>query len=280
MSIKFLVDGTAVEVVEKTSTGFIVKKLYQAGDEDQYEDEEQETGVIYGDPQIVREVFDTPPTAQKHAEIASLEKHIKELTERRDKLSSEASKLSSVKWELEREQKNYEKTLTVVQGRNIALARLGDFLDGKITHYVQVDYYRVQIVNIEDTKEDYGWPRQFRLLTLHGETGGDLSWKLGHYSSRDGGDYTVYPCMSLEEAQAVAKEKLTEMCSIDRLDEGGIGRIIECAKKIGFEVPQELVVKRDNLILERLERVKKNALDALEKTELEIAKFRKERANP
>lgn len=95
-----------------------------------------------------------------------------------------------------------------------ALVRIEEFLDGKITHFVEwIGEWRppVIVAASEATTADGGHHRSaLKLLTLFGKTGGDLEWRLNRYSDGSGSNNTVYPCRSLEEAQQKAAEIFAE----------------------------------------------------------------------
>lgn len=93
-----------------------------------------------------------------------------------------------------------------------ALARLDDFLAGRLTHCVEHrSYGPPEIVAFEDAwaADDSCRPKRLRLLTLFGRTDGDLEWNLNRYSDGSGSNVTVVPCTSYTEAVSVAAEVIS-----------------------------------------------------------------------
>lgn len=95
------------------------------------------------------------------------------------------------------------------------LALLDTYLskDG-ITHYVGTSYRGIDIVAFKDAVIDdrYAYNRDnLKLLTLWGNTKGDLNWCLSEYSSSNFDSHSVvYPCTSLEQARAEAQALFDE----------------------------------------------------------------------
>ena len=88
-----------------------------------------------------------------------------------------------------------------------ALERIEDFLEGKITFFVEQPYSYCwsrapYIIKASDAKtKDGGYYNDaLKLLTLFGKSDGNLEWGLNKYSDGSGSNVLVYPCVSYAEA--------------------------------------------------------------------------------
>ncbi len=111
----FLIDGEEVEVIETVASGVIVRRMLC------YFDDEE-----YGPPELVPRVFDEAPTDKVAARIAELRLEEESLVTRIAMLEQKAREQAAAltrfdKW------------------KNLApaLARIEDFLEGRITHYLR-----------------------------------------------------------------------------------------------------------------------------------------------
>ncbi len=79
-------------------------------------------------------------------------------------------------------------------------------------------------------------------MSLFGRSNGDLEWQLNKYFDGSGGNTTVFPCTSHEEAVEVARReillKVDEMRSAEKWY--GAPYMVASAKKIGMEIPSDL----------------------------------------
>lgn len=129
------------------------------------------------------------------------------------------------------------------------LAFLDDYLQGKITHYVEIsDYgYGCEIIPVNSTSDIERGDRKFRLLTLSGSEDyrGRIHWQLNRYSDGSGSNKTVYPCRSLEEAQTKARQFLeaaiAEFLAKPEGSRNVTAPLLQCCEKHDVAVPQELV---------------------------------------
>jgi hypothetical protein len=228
----YLEDGQEVEVLATFESGVVAQCVYEGSD-------------FEPDPIIVKAVFDKPPTAKFDDAIARLKHEIDTLRARRDAARSEVdnidAELSSVRSKLKESRKELESLKTEMPVES-ALKRVSDLLKGKITHYVYLDEYNMCVRSIESTERS-AWSGQktFALLTLHGDTKGNLAWHLESGRNFDGRSYVVHPCQSIEEAREIAKplfeKKLREKFS------NGYG-VEDCLKEFhhaGIPVPPEII---------------------------------------
>jgi hypothetical protein len=202
----YTVDGDECEYVAAAHVGHIVLPLYGGGPED---------GPYYGDPMTVAEVLADPPKPRLAAEIAEaraqLERLLEQVTEREGQLR-----------ELQRGDR--ERLARLKEHRQ--LARIDDWMAGKITHFVVWRHYgrRVEVKTWDEAMEAGERRRDhIPLLVLNGT----LEW-VDNYArmgidwciTTQGGSNTVrvIPCCSAEEARERAVEAI-EKITADRMRE-------------------------------------------------------------
>ena len=243
----YLRNGRKVEIVEKLSDGqylidYCIEIFY--GDET-YEE-------LSGRLEIVSEIFDAPPSAV-------IDNKITDMNEKLDALRAEVTQLRSERQGLVSESDALRERVS----KHAQLENVFDFIDGKVTHYVVYNMWHPKILRFEDAVSDFG-KRLPRLLTLYGQSDGDLSWMLGQYSDNSGGDCEVCPCLSHEEAI----EKLSEFLQ-QRMDDVTSKSLVKIADEYGISVTDEY---RDAALETGRESVRRRIADK----ESEIAKLREE----
>lgn len=252
----FTNDGQSVTFIARVSDGYCVRPVYEDPDMGPQED---------GPPFIVGQIYSEPPVAHRNQQILELDA----------KLKAKREELNDLQVAVRVTETQINNRKAVIK-RHKSLERLEDFLEGRITHFVFHEYGAPRIREfkeaIEATDEDrYAKVPPLKLLTLFGKVGGELNWRLDKYSDGSGGSrYLVFPCCSLEEAQAKAKEILADMCEEARKCGRGLSGYDECAKlaaEIGFEIPSDI---RAIHIKHSLA----NALANLQKAELEANGYR------
>jgi hypothetical protein len=192
-----------------------------------YGDEED---IFYDDVQCVPEVLPVAPKPIYDAEIVEKRKTI-------DDLNAQIGRLRAT---ISGERKEHEAFLSQC-AKFKELKNLQAAVAGGITHLVIEKYGKVSVMARDDVKyESSSRDRDIRLLTLWGQTKGDLQWRLGQYSDHSGASDVVHIATSLEEANGIAKARIAEL-----LTTGGhwIESIIKSADAFGVPVPQE--VRRD-----------------------------------
>jgi chorismate mutase len=181
--MKYLADGRQVEVVQHLESGFLVQTYYGMFD--------PESGPYLdsGNLQIVERVFDEPPVAVFHESITELNEEIERLKQTKASLLSECKEVEKAVAEAKAKRDRHEQ-----------LRLLDDFIAGKITHYVEIQYREPRIIEFSEATCDGGRDKKLRLLTLFGNSDGKLDWKLNRYRDGSGHDSTVIPVTSYEEA--------------------------------------------------------------------------------
>ncbi len=195
-NLKYLCNGRAVHVLETLKDGsFLVENAYS----------HEEDGEILFDesrPEKVDRVFDKAPTEVWDSEVAQIQEQIGSLHAELDAIAEKVQK-----------SKKLEAEVNAKLARFDQLRLLSDYIDGKITHYVIVDYSGIKILKFEDAKvaDEYGrLGRDIRLLTLYGNSKGDLQWKLNRYSSPSSTEDFIYPATSYEDAINIAQRVMDE----------------------------------------------------------------------
>jgi hypothetical protein len=200
----------------------------------------------------VASLSDTPPTAQivelvlrAENELKRIKAEIAEATvEARNAEKQNADRLEKLK-------------------RFSALEQLEAFLDGEITHFATTAQYggKIEVKTFDETmlcKDDYGrFNGEVKMLTLfgtkksypeHGNKNGDLLWKVNQYYDGSGsGWHIVQPCLSEDEAKAVAAQWLEDKWAEHRALEDRLKHsywlkaYIESADKIGLPAPDDII---------------------------------------
>jgi hypothetical protein len=211
----FLLYGEEVEVVERITSGVVVHHVYVDFSGEEFVDDKNF---------IVDKVFDTPPRNKLDETIQELQKKIESLRKKQIELQS------SIKIIEDENAKRLEK-LKKYKG----LENLENFIDGKITHYAVLNSYP-EIITFPSKNNER------RLLTLFGNSNGDLNWKLNRYNDGSGSDTIVVPCLSYE--QAVDEIRNYIMSNLDY--HWFNSRFIELASELEFALPEEYITAYNN----------------------------------
>lgn len=220
-------DGNLYRVeVELGPQRFVVHQQYEDGDGRPYD---EGAAMVWEGP-----LYPTAPTKKYDDVLLKLRQEVADLQRQQLELTT-AIRAAEIDGRVRLER--------LKQYRGLELLDL--FLGGKITHYVQKDYGAPQIITFGQTEvSSGGWMpnRQWRLLTLYGNTKGELQWRLNHYADGSGQNMDVYPCTSLE----LAKSKWLELfyAHVAETQKPGSHRKpsqewINAAKRDGIELPAE-----------------------------------------
>lgn len=211
------------------------------------------------------EIFPHAPTAVLEDEIIRLQEHI--AIKRQELAIATDEAVGFIRGEKERQAR---------LSRHEALARLDDFISGKITHVVKVYYGSISIHEFKEIFEpDDRYDRNgLKLLTLFGKPGNGLQWQVNRYSDGSGQDTQVYPCLSYDDAFLRAASHLGEEFS--KADDERVYWLREAVKsadKLGILVPDAARARVKKDALESLNHRRKTEIEALAKIEAEIAAF-------
>jgi len=251
----FTEDGAKAEYLGKVANGHVVNVYGEAYDG--YGDRYEEPMGL----QIVQRVFLTSPVtvydekiSEKKSEVAAAEQRLRDI-ERETQVA-------------QRERLDLIKKLQQIP----ALRHLEDFIEGRITHVVQADYSGYEIKTFDEAFKEGGSlnRRGKKLLTLFGDAGGDLHWRLSTYSDGSGFDSAIIPCISLEHAEASRRDLIATRLASAMADYAGgrkylIRVTVAAADKFGVPVSDDqraahVDAEREHLGKERAD--VKRAVDA------------------
>lgn len=228
MSKNYLANGRQVNVIQKLDTGYLCEYVYS------HEDWGEEARPYSDEVFTVADVYETAPTATYDARVLELRASVDALTTQQRELRERISAVEAT-----------ERSRFAKFERYKALRQLEDFIEGRITHYVEVPGWGVpRIIEFEQTKNpdgSYQTRDEYKLLTLFGRTNGDLAWKLNRYTDGSGSNTDVIPCTSLDEACRVAQKHITERAlgSEDRPRED----VINAAEQFNVTLPETYLQK-------------------------------------
>lgn len=222
----FDIHGRAAAYLALGADGHVVQPIY--------ENEDYEPS--YGNPEVWREVFTTPPTQKLHAEVAEIE----------TKLNAARQALHEVQEQRRTEDREYAARANE-RKRFDQLKKLDDYIAGKITHFVVVQGYgeRLSIQEFETFihSNENRYERKLRLLSLFGDSKGDLNWYVNRYSDGSGGDHGLcFPATSYEEALAIAAKWLEQRYAEIRKSEKKYEShtFADAAARLGLMVPDDI----------------------------------------
>lgn len=177
--------------------------------------------------QVAREIgriWTEPPTRKLEAKHAEVQEQLSLAEERLETINAELTSAA--------------RRLQALAARSAAVARLEDFMEGRISHIVTSAYGRIKIQTAEEAlrSEHPHWPERQKLVTLFGRTDGDLEWRLHKHGDGSGGSLCIYPCTSAEDAREKAHLVVRELM------EGGsyLADAVKSADALGVPVPMEV----------------------------------------
>jgi len=227
--IVFSEHGQRYEYVAEADGDHVVRPILETDEEEPYA----------GRPITLLKVFASAPREMYDKTIEALDTKVQELTKQKRELEDELRK--SKQDETER-----KKRIMV----NAALARIDDFLAGKMTHLAMKHWSGWSILSIQEAlaykESDYDRVAGgVKLLTLFGKTNGNLEWQLSHYSDGSGSPTEVRPFFSLEDAQAFVRaicEQKWQAWRDSSKEWGSASEAAQNAIKLGFEIPEDVAV--------------------------------------
>lgn len=151
---------------------------------------------------IWHEFFLTPPRQV-------LDKGIAALSAKAEVLRLEVQKLTREHAETKREIEKDLEARAARLARHDQLKQLDDFITKGVACYVVDNIYgEIEVLNFGDTRSEYGGRDSFRLLSLFGNSNGQLDWRLNTYSDGSGSYTECIPCASKDDARAAIAERL------------------------------------------------------------------------
>lgn len=215
--MKYLITGEMVEVLATTTEGLYVAQHLT---EDPYTGEQFPDGPI----SLVRDLYDKPPVYVLESHVRELRKEIVALQDEKSRVLKESREIQQQREALLTKLKNYK-----------ALKHIEEFIDGKITHFVVLDHYAKILTPEEAARAYYPYDRGAKLLTLFGDSKGDLTWGLNRYRDGSGSYDTVVPCLGYEAAlQELQKYLDGEFAAESKYF---YKSLVQAADKYGLQVP-------------------------------------------
>lgn len=253
--------GAAAEYVcNVPAQGHIVLPFYDGPDDG---------APILGEATCWSAVYEKPPTEVLNKEIA-------QLVETKNALHDEVATLREERYAMEQGSKARMAKLQ----RHEKLKRLEDFLDGKLTHYAVIpDYGSPSVMAVADAKSDESrFSSATRLLSLFGQSNGDIAWRLHRYSDGSGSSsMDVVPCCSEAEAIKAIRERSEVVFDAwlkgkrSYQEEGcKAGGFATVSTQFGFSVPPELVEWEHTASISNAEDVVKKAKVALDAAQAKL----------
>ena len=232
----------------------------------------------WGEPTTWPEVFPKAPVAVLDEKVAELSARVKERQDELDAIGKQFQEQTA-------EHRDFVAKLEKAKPVNIALQRLLDFLDGKITHVV-IDhghqFAEVKAINDIRVADTSRYTPPFRLISLLGDSKGDLSWKISTYESPSTSQEKIHLCRSEAEAIELRNEIIFTALAKEEAEavrEGfvryGDDTRMSILTGMGLEVPPSYadLIAKDKL--RRAERAKAEALENVAKAEAAIAALTK-----
>lgn len=200
----YTIEGVQVEYLSQLDDKHLVREVLYADNNPESEP------VGYGHIQEVLHVYSEPPLTRRHERVTALDEQIV-------KLGAEVQALREEKAKLENSV-NATKASCV---KHAAIQHVVDAIEGKITHFVVQRWNGVGIMTrdeglkAEDADREFAG-RKMRLLTLYGDSKGNLMWNLNRWYDGSGSETYVYPCFSMEEARITAQRLIDELAKSDK----------------------------------------------------------------
>lgn len=215
----YLEDGQVCEYVAATHDGHVVRPIFE-------NDRDDEDNSWMGDPRVVRKCWASEPKPKLTADIAALQVQA-------DALKAEISRLKVETNDAIYAHRRQIETIAKVP----SLERLEQFIEGKITHCVVVNYSEGPKVQtfLEASKNTSD--NEYSFLKLKADDKGIPAWKFR--SSQE----NVTPCLSLEEGKEIAAKMFAEQWDKWRKERSRGTHVYtwhERAKALGIEVPADV----------------------------------------
>ena len=255
----YTADGNKVELLAITNDDqYVVSKVMQI---EVYDDVYYERGETI----IVEKLFSAPPKEVVDTDIAALR-------EEKEKLSQLNVDLRCKATVAERDVQERLKRLEKYD----ALELVGDFLEGRITHFLIEDYDDYKVVSLDGLKTDDKWRQEFRMVCLFGRATGDPEWRINQYSDGSGGDWRkLIPCRSEDDAKArhlelIAKDLDEARGLIGSQTEYTVCKHVRRAIKHKLPVSEDLMEIYRNKELESIASKRKRAKNYIAQYQKEI----------
>ena len=218
-TIKYLSDGRKVAIVGQLNAAeTIVQEIFISG----------ENEFPSGENFVVKSLHDQPVVSWKEKNLAEIESRYETEKSRIERDIKELRKKSSAEKKLI--QAVIATTKSAANGLPDTLVK---FLNGEITHLV-IDQYKYSIETLVDAvSPNDRYDDDIKLITLFGRSKGELEFRINDYSDGSGGNKTILPCGSFQEAKIALERRIK-----DRTESGGVDyRMVEAKERYGLSVP-------------------------------------------
>jgi hypothetical protein len=234
----YLESGERALFVCAHGQGFIVEPLY-GEDEEEFPD-----GVKSAD-----RVYAEPPVAKKSEDIIRLDAKI---DEKRNELHALQAEVRAA----QKEQGELRKRLSV----HAALARVDDWLAGRMTHFVKIsEYERIEPVTKAELLKEEDRSSDLRLVCLFGKTDGNLQWRVNRWRDGSGSWTDILPFANYEDAFTFCAAEIPKR--LETADDGyRRDNLVESARKLGLAIDQRHI---DEARARRVAAAQKNLDSAL-----------------
>lgn len=191
----------------------------------------------------------------------------------------------SLKDEIDRIKKGHDALVKEVTEKS-GMERLRDYLDGKFTHVMVVPSYGLPKIMtkeelLEDDDEDRSWrsykKKEFKLLSLFGNTEGDLLWRVNQYRDGSGSWTSVTLHTSHEDAvealRALYMKEVEEWRAKPEDKKGWMGKTYDWAAKMPeyITMPDDVKEFYRKESIESLQRDLEEYQKKIEQTQAELA---------
>ncbi len=232
-----------------------------------------------GDPVTIRVVYSDAQEAVQKSEAK-----VAELNAKADALRLELAELQKTKSASDREIS--ERKARITQHEKLRL--LDDYIAGKITHFVVAPEYgsTVEVKTVEQAlKDNDRHARGIKLLTLYGDSKGDLQFRINSYSDGSGNSFSgdAYPFTNEGDAQAFAKDlvarKLNDCISGKHGVNGagipaGLDGWAKTAKAFGVPIPDSAERMLRDYAVANAEKLVESTRAKLAEAELHLANMK------
>lgn len=241
----YLKDGSEVILHEKISTGYVIEKMCVYSG---WEGEEviEPSGV----KEVVSCVLKQPPVKLYENEIMSAKTALESIN---DDVSNSRKENSDIQAEVRAAKKEYSDLLTTLE-RVPVLKNIERILNKDIVYFAYLtgwrDKYSIKKINDTYTDEGDSYDRGMKLLSLFGDSKGDLSFRLYRYRDGSGNYEEVIPCYSIDEAKELIKnhilKEMDKQIKDDKVNyfHGG-KQEVDFMDGNGFSFPDEYRVKHN-----------------------------------
>lgn len=196
-----------------------------------------------------------------------------QLHEKRHRLRQEVNELYDAKVQA-------EEALNRVE-QYTGLQHLVDYIQGRITYFVTTGGSAARLYDIHSFDEFmqytelYGRARGIKLLTLYGDSNGDLLWGVNRYSDGSGSTTHVIPCLGYDEAINCLRDKILEALEGNENVHQYL-QLVEKARTYDISLPELVMAHYHSLNKIRQENIRKRLQDAVVDAQRKLDEFEAE----